>query len=198
MICFSRRVQIALAALVLVALACTCSAPSILPTPNPRLQATVPVSQAAADRFAQKWAQAASGGAATGGKFDVTFTETELTSFVARQLDQMAQSGQQAPLTDPQVHLTGGQIWVSGQVSPSDSQHVNVQVALTPGVSGGQLTITVTKVSLGALPVPQSLVDQVNQQIAAQMDKVNQATRHITLTGVTIREGEMEITGAFK
>lgn len=188
---FSSRIQIALAVLALLALACTCSAPAAF-TPPPRLQTPVPVSASAADSFIRKWQQAMTQGPSC----DVTFTESELTSIIARELRQASEAGQPVPLTDPQVHLTGGLLWVSGQVSLSDSQQA--QAALALGVRDGQLTVALERIYLGALPVPQALVDQVNQQIAEQLDKINQATRNVTLTRIVIREGELQITGALK
>jgi len=195
----SRRVQIAFVVLVMVTLACTCRSPlSPGSSSNPRLQATVPVSDAAANSFTQKWKEAVRQSAASGGQVDVTFTEAELTSIVVRELDRQNSSGGEVPISNPQIHLSDGQMWLNGQVALSDSQTVNAQVVLKPDVLDGKLTLKITKVTLGALPVPQSMVDQFNTQIAEQMAIVNQETGDFMITAIAIREGEMQVTGQLK
>ncbi len=185
------------AVLVLVALACTCGpAGRLLPTPNPRLQTPVPVSGSAAERFVDKWKKTGRQGAASK-QFDVTFTESELTSFVVSELERQAQAGSPAPIANPQIHLTGEQMWVTGQVTFGELQDVSVQIALDIGARNGQLSISVTKISLGVLPVPQALVEQVSQQVSEQLVAINQETSNVTLTSVVIREGEMQVTGTF-
>jgi hypothetical protein len=43
--------------------------------------------------------------------------------------------------------------------------------------------------------VPGPLLDQLNQQIQAELDKQSAQAQSITLTGITVREGEIEVTG---
>lgn len=193
---FPRNLRVVLLVLAALLLACTCSAPAAFnqPAPPPRLQTPVPVSAAAADSFIRKWQQAAT----QGQTFNVTFTESELTSIVARELRQAGESGQDVWLTDPQIHLTDGLMWLSGQVALSDSQQVQAQAALALEVREGRLTASLRRLTLGALPVPQTLIDRFNRQLAEQLDKINRQTPNVTLTRIALREGELQVTGALK
>jgi uncharacterized protein YpmS len=181
--------SIAVAALGLVAMACTCSMPK-LGGVGPAPKATVPVSKEAAASMQKKIDQAASQAKSTG-QFKVTVTESELTSYVDQQIKARQAQGDEIPLASPQVKLTQGQMWVYGTFLAGSSK-VNGLVVVSLQVQSGRLKIQVVRVDLGPLPVPKPFIQQINEQIQALADE---QSSDITLASVTIREGEMDVTG---
>ena len=185
-----RMLSIAVAVLGWAALACTCGLPK-LGGPSPA--ATVPVSQEAAKRVNTKLEQAAAQ-AKTTGQYKVTLTESEVTSYLAAQIQQQQKQGNTVPLTNPQIKFTQGQVWVYGTFQ-SGSSKVNGLVVVSLQVQNGKITIKIVRADFGAVPVPGPLLDQLNQQIQAELDKQSAQAQNITLTGITVREGEIEVTG---
>ena len=184
-----RLLSIAIAVLGLVAMACTCSLPK-LGNVGPAPKATVPVSKEAADRMQKKVDQAAEQARSTG-QFKVTLTESELSSYIDQQIKDRQAQGEEIPLANPQIKLTQGQMWVYGTFVAGSSK-VNGLAVVSPLVQSGQLKIQVVRVDLGPIPVPKPLLQQINEQIQASVDE---QSSDITLTGLTIREGEMDVTG---
>jgi|GEM_PF-1270248 len=185
-----RMLSIVVAALGLAALACTCGVPQL---GGPAPSATVPVSQEAAKQVNTKLEQAAAQ-AKTTGQYKVKLTESEVTSYLAAQIQQQQKQGQTVPLTNPQIKFTQGQVWVYGTFQ-SGSSKVNGLVVVSLKVQDGKLSIQIVRADFGAVPVPAPLLDQLNQQIQAELDKQSLQTQNVTLTGITIREGEIEVTG---
>ena len=181
--------SIAVAALGLVAMACTCSMPK-LGGVGPAPKATVPVSKEAAASMQKKIDQAASQAKSTG-QFKVTVTESELTSYIDQQIKARRAQGDEIPLASPQVKLTQGQMWVYGTFLAGSSK-VNGLVVVSLQVQSGRLKIQIVRVDLGPLPVPKPFIQQINEQIQTLVDE---QSSDITLTGIAIREGEMDVTG---
>ena len=180
---------IAIAVLGLVVMACTCSMPK-LNTGGPAPKATVPVSKEAATQMQKKIDQAAAQAKSTG-QFQVTLTESEITSYIDQYIQERQAQGDQIPIANPQVKLTQRQMWIYGTFIAGPSKF-NGLVVVSPQVQNGQLKIQVVRADLGLAPAPQPLLQQINEQIQASVD---QASSTITLTGITIREGEMDVTG---
>jgi hypothetical protein len=185
-----RMLSITVAALGLAALACTCGMPQ-LGGPSP--SATVPVSQEAAKQVSTKLERAAAQ-AKTTGQYKVTLTESEVTSYLAAQIQQQQKQGQTVPVTNPQIKFTQGQAWVYGTFQ-SGSSKINGLVVASLQVQNGKLAIKIVRADFGAVPVPAALLDQLNQQIQVELDKQSSQPQGITLTGITIREGEIEVAG---
>ena len=181
--------SIAVAALGLVAMACTCSMPK-LGGVGPAPKATVPVSKEAAAQMQKKIDQAAAQAKSTG-QFKVTVTESELTSYIDQQIKARRAQGDEIPLASPQVKLTQGQMWVYGTFLAGSSK-VNGLVVVSLQVQSGRLKIQIVRVDLGPLPVPKPFIQQINEQIQTLVDE---QSSDITLTGIAIREGEMDVTG---
>ncbi len=97
---------IAIALLGLAAMACTCSAPK-LGGAGPAPKATVPVSKEAAAQMQKKIDQAAAQAKSTG-QFQVTLTESELTSYIDQQIKERQAQGDEIPIANPQVKLDAG------------------------------------------------------------------------------------------
>ena len=187
-----RMFSLAMAVLGLVTLACTCGAP----TPKlggPAPSATVPVSEEAAKRMQAKLNQAATQAKSTG-QYKVTLSESEVTSYLVSQLEGRRKQGDTIPLTNPQIKFTQGQAWVYGTFE-SGSTKLNGLVVASPLVQDGKLSIKVVRADFGAVPVPGPLLDQLNQQIQVWLDEQSAQSQSILLTGITIRQGEIEVTG---
>jgi len=187
-----RMFSLAMAVLGLVMLACTCG----VPTPKlsgPVPAATVPVSEEAAKRMQTKLNQAATQAKSTG-QYKVALTESEVTSYLVAKLEEQRQQGDTIPLTNPQIKFTQDQAWVYGTFE-SGSTKLNGLVVASPLVQDGKLSIKVVRADFGAVPVPGPLLDQLNQQIQAWLDDQSAQSQSILLTGITIRQGEIEVTG---
>jgi hypothetical protein len=179
----------AIAVLGLVAMACTCSLPK-LGGVGPAPKATVPVSKEAAARMQKKIDQAAEQARSTG-QFKVTLTEAELTSYIDQQIKERQSQGDEIPISSPQIKLTQGQMWVYGTFVAGSSR-VNGLVVVLPEVQSGRLKLQVVRVDLGLLPVPKPFLQQINEQIQTSVDE---QSSNITLASLTIREGELDVTG---
>jgi hypothetical protein len=185
-----RMFSLAMAVLGLVMLACTCGAPKLS---GPVPAATVPVSEEAAKRMQAKLNQAATQAKSTG-QYKVALTESEVTSYLVAQLEEQRKQGDTIPLTNPQIKFTQDQAWVYGTFE-SGSTKLNGLVVASPLVKDGKLSIKVVRADFGAVPVPGPLLDQLNQQIQAWIDEHSAQSQSILLTGITIRQGEIEVTG---
>jgi len=187
-----RMFSLAMAVLGLVMLACTCG----VPTPKlsgPAPAATVPVSEEAAKRMQTKLNQAATQAKSTG-QYKVALTESEVTSYLVAKLEEQRKQGDTIPLTNPQIKFTQDQAWVYGTFE-SGSTKLNGLVVASPIIRDGKLSIKVVRADFGAVPVPGPLLDQLNQQIQVWIDEQSAQSQSILLTGITIRQGQIEVTG---
>jgi hypothetical protein len=184
-----RILAVATAVFGLAAMACTCSMPK-LNTVGPAPKATVPVSKEAAAQMQKKIDQAAAQARSTG-QFQVTLTESEITSYIDQQIKERQSQGDEIPIANPQVKLTQGQMWVYGTFIAGSSK-LNGLAVLSLQVQNDWLKIQVVRVDLGPVPAPQPLLQQINEQIQTSVDK---GSSDIALTSITIREGEMDVTG---
>jgi hypothetical protein len=184
-----RLLSIAIAVLGLVTMACTCSLPK-LGGVGPAPKATVPVSKEAAARMQKKMDQAVEQARSTG-QFKVTLTEAELTSYIDQQIKERQSQGDEIPISSPQIKLTQGQMWVYG-IFVAGSSKVNGLIVVLPEVQSGRLKLQVVRVDLGLLPVPKPFLQQINEQIQTSVDE---QSSNITLASLTIREGELDVTG---
>lgn len=188
-----RVLSLAIAALGWAALACTCSAPN-LSGPSPA--ATVPVSAEAAKRMQNKLDQAATQAKATG-QFKVTLTESEVTSYLVMQAQALQKQGEIIPVTNPQIKFTQGQAWIYGTFE-SDSSKINGLVVVSPQVQNNKLTVKVVRADFGPIPVPGPFLDQFNQELQASVDEQSKQAPNLVVTGITIREGEIDVAGKLK
>jgi hypothetical protein len=182
-----RVLAMVIAVLGLVAMACTCSLPKV---GGPVPPATVPVSKQAADQMQKKIDQA-QGQMKSTGQFKITVTESELSSYLVQELEKQKTQGDAIPLSNPQIKLTKGQLWVYGTFA-SGSAKINGLAVVSAQVQNDRLQVKITRLDLGAFPVPKALLDQMNEQIQTSLDE---QTSSIVLTGIVIREGEMDVTG---
>jgi hypothetical protein len=171
---------ILLIALSLGVLACLpCQASSQLaPTP----QRTVPVSTEEAKDLISTLGQGVLPDAE--GRFVLTITEEELTSYAALNM--------QESIIDPQILLTEGQIQLYGTlVSPVEAP---VAALATVHVDPAGAQVTVESVSVGGFPMPETFMEAFAQQIN---DLIAAAQRYedVQISEIEIGEGQMTIRG---
>lgn len=148
--------------------------PADTSTPQP----TVPVSQNAADRFAEK------AGALHHDTFSIEFTDEEVTSYLA--LHALG-SG---PLASPQVTFHPGRVAVTGELTTP----IRGQVTLsgTVRVAGGKLQFSFDAASIGNVDIPDAALDSVSDS-ASQL--IIDADTQVVLDSVEVLEGLIRITG---
>jgi hypothetical protein len=190
-----------LAALCLASLACrlgthaTTSTPTAeAAIPNPAIQeleTPSPIQTTAPEQAATKPA-AKDQPAANPGRLSITIDEAQLNSMVVNELNKQSNP----ELINPKIHLQNGQILVSGEVNRSGlsaSFSGTLTVEVTPD---GYLHYNVISASLGPLPLPQAMRDQLatqlNNALGTPQTKDGQ---QIYVEDVNIGDGVMTITG---
>ncbi len=129
------------------------------------------------------------------GQVTLTVTESQLTSYLASQLQTRAQ-----PLfSDPQVYLRNGQIQIYGTATQGYLQ-ANIQIVITAGVdSQGQVLIDISKADFGPMPVPAGLKDTVTAAIQeAYTGAFGPAAIGFRLDSITVANGTLTIVGRTK
>ncbi len=193
-----KPLPLAIAVFGLVALACTCArTPSLPLAPTATPAPTVAVSTAAADEMQKKIDQAEQD-LSTKGQFQTTLSESEISSYLARQVQDAQAQGNSIPISNPRVKLTQGQVWLYGTYQAGPAGPLDGLVVLSPQVQNGRLFTRVVRADFGAIPVPAPLLDQVNQQLQKMSDDQARQDPTIVLTGLNVREGQLDISGARK
>jgi hypothetical protein len=126
------------------------------------------------------------------GKISITIDEAQLNTMVANELSKQSNP----ELVNPKIHLQNGQILVSGEINRSGlnaSFSGTLTVDVTPD---GHLHYNVTSASLGPLPLPQAMRDQVATQLNDILGTPQtQDGQQIYVEAVNIGDGVMTITG---
>ncbi len=186
-----------LAALGLASLACRLGVGATTSTPTVAVEAPVLATQAPVPETPSLTQTTAPVPTATAlatnpGKISITIDEAQLNSMVTNALDK--QSVQQ--LTNPSIHLQNGQILVNGEVNQSGlkaSFSGTLTVDVTPD---GRLHYNIVSASLGPLPLPQAMRDQIATQLNDSMGTPQTTNgQRIFVENVHIGDGEMTITG---
>jgi len=179
-------ILIAVSLLILISLSCNFPGRSAEPEPTP-----IPVSTESVQELEEEIRSAAAT-AQSGGPIELTFTEQQLTSLAATQLV----SQPDTPVNDVQVRLRNGQVEITGSAERSGLD-LPFSVTLTISVDAqGVPRSSIIDASVGPLPVPQSILDQ----ITARLDEIiiSQYTSYgndIVVDSITIYEGYMTIKG---
>jgi uncharacterized protein YpmS len=149
----------------------------------------IPVSEASLHELATEVASVAAT-AASGGPVVLEFTEQQLTSAAALEL----QSSGETAVRDIQVYLRDGVIRVSGTASQSGLDlPLSVTLRVTVNAQGMPQT-EVMEAKIGPLSLPQSIIDQFtvnfNQLLASRL---TQEAGSVTIDSITIADGKMTI-----
>jgi hypothetical protein len=154
----------------------------------------IPVSTEAAGELRSALATASADSAQTG-QMTLVFTEPQLTSYLAGEIQV-----QPRPIfTDPQVYLQNGQVQVFGTATQGNLQ-ATIEIVVTAGVDPeGQLKIELTSADFGPLPVPVGLKDTLTAAIQeAYTGAIGPAAIGFRLESITVADGTMTIIGRTK
>jgi hypothetical protein len=156
--------------------------------------ATIPVSTDAVDELQSTLAAAVSASSSSG-EISLSITESQLTSYLASQL----QAQSQPILSNIQAYLQDGQIQLYGTVQKGYFE-ANAGAILTAGVDDqGQLKIDLTSADFGPLPIPAGFLDVITTAIKeAYTSALGPVATGFRLDGITITNGTMTITGRIK
>jgi uncharacterized protein YpmS len=179
------KLAILIAIVMLVFVSLSCNLPGSRKAPKPT---QIPVSTQSVQELEDE-IESAIATAQGGGPIELTFTEQQLTSLAATEL----QSQQDLGVRDVQVLLRNGQIQITGTVERSGI-NLPFNVSLTVSVDAQGIPHTsIVDASVGPLPVPQSMQDQ----ITSQLDQViaSQYASNVVVDSITIDDGYMTIRG---
>lgn len=154
----------------------------------------IPISTEAVGELQTSIEQAITLGADSG-QVILIITEPQMTSYLAMKLQQQTDPF----LTKPQVYLQDGQIQIYGTAEQGYFQATAV-IILTAGIDdGGQLTLVLTSADFGPLPVPEGLLDAITTVIEeAFTGTIGPVATGIRITGITVADGMMSITGQIR
>jgi hypothetical protein len=191
----SGTITILIAVLWLASLACRLGAQPVSNTPTAQVFLPATATQAVeAPSLIQATAteQAASEPTENPGKISITIDDAQLNSLVTNELNQQSNP----VLANPSIHLQNGQILVSGEVNRSGLK-ASFSSTLTVDVTqDGRLHYNVISASLGPLPLPQAMRDQVETQLNDALGTPQtQNGQQIFVEDVKIGDGVMTITG---
>ncbi len=128
-----------------------------------------------------------------GQQVTVTVSEAQLTTIVADQLSQQ----QDAPLTDPQVSLQNGQITLTGRIRQSSLSLPLKMVMTVTADANGQPHYQVVSATLGPMPLPQSILDQLTTQLDQQLSQqlTSKGGKNLFIEKIDIANRQMVVTG---
>jgi len=121
-------------------------------------------------------------------QFILRFTDEEVTSYLALKLEETAEP----PITDPQVRLTKGKIYIAGKLTNIGPVQVKAMIVAAPRIMDDQLVIDVENVYLGPIPIPNTLLDSLSQTIDQALEE---AQVKLKITQVEVFESEIVIVG---
>ncbi len=186
-----QKVRILGVLLVLVFLSLACNFPmSAAPTRPPT---PVPMTTEEVQQFEEQVA-ATFENPAPSGEVSITITDQQINAYLTDRLSSL--SDPDFTIEEPQAHFTDGKVEVYGKVTRS-SIKVDTKIVMTAQVSAeGRTVLTVESINLGPLPVPDTLVEKVNQNVNNLLDEyLSSVDASFTVKTIAITEGQMTITG---
>jgi uncharacterized protein YpmS len=169
----------------LVAASLACNLPQQnSPTP-------IPISPASAEELEQNIQQAAEDFEKTG-QVEISITELQLTSYIAKQIQAQGDN----TFSNPQVKLQDGQIQVEGDVQQNGIAlplKANVAVAAN---QNGTLDYDFVSASIGPFPLPENIINQISAYIGSSIDQnISTLTGNIFIEEILINDGVMFLKG---
>jgi hypothetical protein len=154
----------------------------------------IPISTEALGELQLTLEAAVAAGAASG-QIALVITESQLTSYLAYQL----QTQSQPIITNPQIYLQDGQIRLYGTASQGYFK-ATAGVVLNAGVDEqGQLKIELTSADFGPLPVPSGLLEAITVAIKeAYTGALGPVATGFRMKSITVANGTMTIVGQTK
>jgi hypothetical protein len=155
---------------------------------------SIPVSTEAMGELQSSVATAVAEGVVSG-EVTLTFTEPQLTSYLAYKL----QAQSKPFITNPQVYLRNGELQIYGTARKGYFE-ATALIVLSAGVDDlGQLKIELTSANFGPLPVPNGLKEIISAMIKeVYTGALGPVASGFKLNSVTITDGEMTVVGQMK
>jgi uncharacterized protein YpmS len=156
------------------------------------LQPLVPVTTQAVEQLEEEARESIEEFSQTG-QFDLTITESELTSVVATELAKA-----DAPmLTDPQILLRDGEITATGMVEQAGFS-LQAEMVLVPRIdASGAPYVDLVSLAVGPFSVPDSLRDQLVSKInSLVVQQLTQSDVNVRIDSITIADGVMTVVGS--
>ena len=181
--------------LVLIVLALTTLACNLPTQKTATIPTAVPYSPEEAQQFEDNL-QATLTSQQPGGEVTITIEEGQLSSYLAAQL-----AGQtEQVISNPRVRLTNGRMELTVTFQVSDGVSLDATGVVVPSVgSDGQPSLKVESVTLGSLPVPDTLIGQFQEMIDMLLTNyLGSSGTSITITKIEITEGKMMVSGIRK
>ncbi len=179
------QILVALVALVVAAQVCCCC--SIAGGPEPPY--TIAPSADAASRFEERMNAVDLG---ADDSFTITITEEEMTSLIRQGLAEQKDT----PLSEIQAYFRNNRVEVYATVQMADSLALPGMVAFSLASTDGQVAVTVEEVTLGPLPVPEPVLQSLNDELnKALSESIQIDGKEVAITDVQIGEGEMTVSG---
>jgi len=125
-----------------------------------------------------------------GGPFALTFTQDQLTSYLAYEVDTSAYG-----ITNPKVLLEDGQIVVYGQLE-QNLITADIKLILKPYIDpSGVLNMDLASVDLGPIPAPDSLLSSLSNTIDQSLQQAFvEIPDGYQITSIEIVDGVMTIS----
>jgi hypothetical protein len=189
----SWQVVLLILALFLATLACGLPSPN-LGGPTPPEFAPQPSPDALAS-FNDKWRSLNL--ATPDGPFTMTFTEGELTSALARAIDEDTSSNNPIPISNPSIILQDGQILMYGTIQ-LEIAHARGLITAGPSIGeNGLVSIDITDAEFGPVAVDPGVIDALEARIAQAINEPIQTSPfHISLNQIQISGGQITINGS--
>lgn len=177
--------QILLVALVLLGLSLACN----LPINGASKPSVAPMSEEDLQRLQDEMAKTLT---SSSGGITITITEQQINSIIAAKMNEQPEP----ILSEPSVVLTKGNMEVSGKIFQGNFSP-RIKMVLQPAIdSSGIISLKITEISVGGIPAPQELQDQIGNLIdLAFQEYLNKQQGEFQVTNITIEDGKMTITG---
>ncbi|MCC7353401.1 MAG: hypothetical protein IT330_06540, partial [Anaerolineae bacterium] len=148
---------------------------------------TVVISEQAAESFEKKIESAQN--ATESNRYTLRVTDEEITSYLNLRLQE--QQAADVPIREPRVWFTDGKMYLSGKVQ-LESPKVSGQglVAAVPKVVDGRVQVEISRASVGPVPVPRPLLQQITTYVN---DQLAQVVSGVKVERIEILEGELLI-----
>lgn len=125
------------------------------------------------------------------GSFSITFTEEQITAYVAAKLAQEPD----APFTDPRFTLSNGQMILSGSVKVGFLTG-QAQIVFEPALVDGRLQVSILSANFGSIPFPESALQQITDNVNQNMsDFISVNGRSVRIQTLEIGQGTMTLSG---
>lgn len=173
---------------VLILLLMAMSLACVLPTATAPTSTPAPTN-AAAEPVLSLEEQAAT--SAASGTLQITATEQQLTDLMVEKTAGITGF----PITEPVIELRNGLFTLRGKVTVS-GLNSEAKIDLKPQLTAGKLGFEATSASIGPLPVPDSILSQITDQINQYLAELLKSEYgDYEVDSVDISDGRITITG---